>query len=210
MPPENKKWDKGRKPKITRPFRRMLILCEDTKSSRDYLAMFPFDKSQVHIECVGTGMNTDSLMEHAIKLKGKAEYNHTVYQTIWVVFDKDSFDLQKFNRAFDLARSHPSIIVCWANECFELWYLLHFELRQTATARADVWSKLSEHLGFKYAKSDAALFQKLQDKIGTALTHAKRLEFINAAMRTHRRNPSTNVHKLIDALRAFDPKRQII
>ena len=210
MPPENKHWEKGRKVQSKRQFRRMLILCEDTKSSRDYLAMFPFDKSQVQIECVGTGMNTDSLMEHAIKLKGGAEYNHAPYQSIWIIFDKDDFDLKNFNRAFDLAKAHSSIIVCWANECFELWYLLHHELRQTSMARKDVWKKLSEHLKFKYSKADATLFQTLHPKIDEALANGKRLEAINFEMREHRRNPSTNIHHLIKALRDFDPKRQSI
>ena len=211
MPPENKHWEKGRKVQSKRQFRRMLILCEDTKSSRDYLAMFPFDKDQVQIECVGTGMNTDSLMEHAISLKEDAEYNHTPYHSIWVVFDKDSFDLQKFNRAFDLAKAHSSIIVCWANECFELWYLLHYELRQTSMDRKDVWKKLSEHLKFKYSKADDTLFQSLveNNKLDTALAHAKRLEFINQNdFGQPKRNPSTNIHKLITVLRDYDPKRQ--
>lgn len=207
MPPENKKWEKGRKAQFQRQFRRMLILCEDTKSSRDYLAMFPFDKSQVQIKCVGTGMNTDSLMEHAIQLMKDAQYNHAEYQSIWIVFDKDDFDLQKFNRTFELARAHPPITVCWANECFELWYLLHHELRQTSMARKEVWKKLSEHLKFKYSKADTTLFQTLYPKIDVALANARRLETINCEMGEPRRNPSTNIHYLIKTLRDFDPNR---
>lgn len=61
----NRGRDKGRKPRRKLEVRRILILCEDTKSSRDYFASFPHDKNQVEIECVGTGMNTDSLMEYA-------------------------------------------------------------------------------------------------------------------------------------------------
>jgi hypothetical protein len=210
MPPENKKWDIGRKAlKTNRQIRRILILCEDTKSSRDYLAQFPHDKQQVQIECKGTGMNTDSLVEYALDLKQKAEYSHAPYQSMWIVFDKDDFDLQKFNRAFDLARAHPAIYVCWANECFELWYLLHFELRQTSTARNDVCGKLSEHLTFKYSKADIKLFQALNPKIDEALANAKRLEGINSDMGEVRRNPSTNVHLLIKTLRDFNPQRQI-
>ena len=156
-------------------------------------------------------MNTDSLMEHAIKLKGDAEYNHaplSIHLGLFLI--KMISDLQKFNRAFDLARAHSSMIVCWANECFELWYLLHHELRQTSMARKDVWRRLSEHLKFQYSKADATLFQTLYPKIDEALANGKRLETINFEMREPRRNPSTNIHHLIKTLRDFDPKRQII
>ena len=61
MPP-NKAHTRGRKTAQTRPLRRILILCEDTKSSRDYLAAFPHDRELVEIEFIGTGRNTDSLM----------------------------------------------------------------------------------------------------------------------------------------------------
>ncbi|MBE7502033.1 MAG: RloB domain-containing protein [Verrucomicrobiales bacterium] len=153
MPPANRQWDRGRKPPARRPLRRILILCEDTKSSRDYLDQFPRDRRQVQIECIGTGMNTASLMEEALDRKRRAEYAHAPYEAIWVVFDKDDFSLQSFNRAFDLARPHPAVRVCWANECFELWYLLHFELRQTSTARRAIWAKLAEHLQGPYNRA---------------------------------------------------------
>ena len=53
MPP-NKGKDRGRKPPRQRKARRILILCEDTKSSRDYFERFPHDKDQVEIDCIGT------------------------------------------------------------------------------------------------------------------------------------------------------------
>ena len=48
-------------------------------------------------------------MEEAISRKEAAENAKAPYEAIWVVFDKDSFALQNFNRAFDLARAHPTI-----------------------------------------------------------------------------------------------------
>ncbi len=104
MPPVVDRWARGQKQPRTRPLRRLLILCEDTKSSRFYLQQFPFDPNHVQIECVGTGMNTDCLMGEAIRLKEDAQKVKAPYESIWVVFDKNSFPLQNFNRAFDLAR----------------------------------------------------------------------------------------------------------
>ena len=209
MPPGTNRWNRGQKPPRTRPLRRLLILCEDTKSSRLYLQRFPFDPNQVQIECIGTGMSTDTLMEEAIHRKEKAENAKAPYEAIWVVFDKDDFPLQNFNRAFDLARSHPTIHACWSNECFELWYLLHFCLRNTGIGRNEIWREISRYLPQPYDKASDEVFDQLQSKIEDAMRYATRLAFENAAMGQPRRNPSTYVHKLIKALRDHDPAKQM-
>jgi hypothetical protein len=185
-----------------------LILCEDKKSSRDYFSKFPHDKSQVQIECVGTGMNTDSLMEHAIERAQTARSDGAPYERVWVVFDKDSFEQQTFNRAFDLARNHNEITPCWSNECFELWYLLHFHYRVTAIGRHEMWPVISKLLEEKYDKADDQLHAKMAEKLETALRHARKLAYENELNGTPTRNPSTRVHELVDALIKLDPKKQ--
>jgi RloB-like protein len=142
MRPGTEQWNRGQKQRRVRTLRRLLILCEDTKSSRDYLEQFPFDPAQVEIECVGTGQNTDTLMEEAIRRKRAADDAKAPYEGIWVVFDKDDFPLGNFNRAFDLAKSQSTIRACWSNECVELWYLLHFTLRTTSIGRKEIWREL--------------------------------------------------------------------
>ena len=208
MAPKADKWNRGKKPPRKQSVRRILVLCEDTKSSCDYLARFPFDAKLVSLECVGTGMNTDSLMENAIQRKEDAAKAGNPFAEIWVVFDRDSFDLQNFNRAFDLARSHGDIVACWSNECFELWYLLHFAYRDTGIARAEIWKVLSTHLGKKYDKADATVFAKLEPHLEAAVKNARKL----AASRTgdtakERENPSTKVHELVERLRQLDPSQ---
>jgi hypothetical protein len=200
--------DMGRKQPRKREVRRILILCEDTKSSRDYFASFPHDKSLVEIECVGTGMNTDSLMQYAVDKAKAARSARSQYERIWVVFDRDSFPQENFNRAFELARTQNRITPCWSNECFEIWYLLHFHYRDTAISRHDLWSVISELLGSKYDKGDDTLHQALEDKIATALQHASKLAFENEKAGDRTRNPSTRVHELVKALIKLDPSKQ--
>lgn len=206
--PRNNGRDKGRKPLRKREVRRILILCEDTKSSRDYFASFPHDKKQVEIKCVGTGMNTDSLMEYAVDIAKEARRARAQYERIWVVFDKDSFPEENFNRAFELARTQPRITPCWSNECFEIWYLLHFHYRDTAIGRHDLWPEISGLIGCKYDKADDTLHQALAEKIVTALEHASKLAFENERAGTQTRNPSTRVHELVKALLKLDPSKQ--
>jgi hypothetical protein len=206
--PRNRGRDRGRKQPQLRKIRRILILCEDTKSSRDYFAKFPHDKSQVEIDCVGTGMNTDSLMENAIQRAQTARRDGAPYERVWVVFDKDSFEQQNFNRAFDLARKHNEITPCWSNECFELWYLLHFHYRDTAIGRHEMWPAISQLLEEKYDKAEDGLYAKMTEKLETALKHARKLAYENEMNGTPTRNPSTRVHELVDALIKLDPKKQ--
>jgi hypothetical protein len=172
------------------------------------LQQFPFDPNHVQIECVGTGMNTDSLMGEAIRLKEDAEKVKAPYESIWVVFDKNSFPLQNFNRAFDLAKPHLTIRACWSNECFELWYLLHFCLRNTAIGRNEMWKEISKYMGERYDKASDEVFAQLKPKLEDAVRNATRLAFENARMGEPRRNPSTYAHELIKALLRFDPAKQ--
>jgi hypothetical protein len=199
---------KGRKERKVRKVRRILILCEDTKSSRDYFDRFPHDPEQVEIACLGTGKNTDSLMEDAVERTKEARASGAPYECVWVVFDKDDFPQRNFNRALDLARRWNEIVPCWSNECFELWYLLHFHYRDTAIGRKDLWPAISSLLGKKYDKSDESLHTTLAENIDTALRHAKRLAYENEISEQMTRNPSTKVHELVEALRNLDPSQQ--
>ena len=208
MPPRTKDWDRGKKVRRPRAIRRILILCEDEKSSRDYFSSFPHDRNQVEIACVGTGMNTDSLMADAIRRKNAAIKNKAPYESIWVVFDKDSSSSQQFNRAFDLARSHNEITACWSNECFELWYLLHFCYQNTGIAREQIFARVGELLEKAYDKADPSVYATLMPHLERALQNAERLEFANAEQGTKTDNPSTRVHHLVKHLLSLDPDRQ--
>lgn len=87
-------------------------------------------------------MNTDSLVQEAIDLKEKAARSGEPLNEIWCVFDRDSFPAQNFNRAFQLAKS-KNISVAWANEAFEIWYLLHFNYYDTGLSRAEYGERLT-------------------------------------------------------------------
>ena len=206
--PSADRWNKGQKPRGARRTRRVLILCEDEKSSRDYFASFPYKPDQIEIDCVGTGMNTDSLMKDAISRKQKALKLGEPYERIWVVFDKDDFPASNFGRAFDLARGHREITACWSNECFELWYLLHFFYRDTGISRHAIFKEVSKRTDRKYEKSDEELFELLKPLQETALKNARRLAIENEANAEQRRNPSTGIHELVEFLREFEPDQQ--
>lgn len=196
----NKPWDHkpaGRRPAQTQERRRVLIVCEDEKSSCYYFGAFEIDPKRAEVVAVGTGMNTDSLVEHAIDLKSKARLP---YNEIWCVFDRDSFPLANYDRAFQLARAN-GIKVAWTNEAFELWYLLHYNYYDTGISRQDYKTKLKPYLD--YDKADKTIYQKVKSQQETALRNARRLEkrwHEEQKRNPERENPSTSVHKLVEFL----------
>lgn len=201
-------WDRGAKErdivKEPRALRRVLILCEDTKSSVLYFKKFKVNEKEVVIDCVGTGMNTDSLVEEAIRRKQSAASARKPYQQIWIVFDRDSFPLDNFNRTRDLAAAHPEITLCWSNECFELWYLLHFDLLETPVSRHELPKRISAKLGIPYDKARDDTYEHLAKYQDRALRHARKLATRNQQVYGDRyRNPSTRVHLLVELLRKF-------
>jgi len=203
-----KPWELGPKKRpaggAPRALQRVLILCEDTESSVLYFKKFKTNPREVTVECVGTGMNTDGLVEEAIKLKENAEKARKPYQQIWVVFDKDSFPADHFGRTRDLVRAHREITLCWSNECFEVWYLLHFNFFDTPVDRHALGGQISAKTGIRYEKGNADTYDHLKEHMQKALQHARKLESVNATTYGDRyRNPSTRVHKLVELLLKF-------
>ena len=200
-----KAWERGvqgRRSEGTQRRRRVLIVCEDSKSSRYYFNVFPIDPERAEVRTVGTGMNTDSLVEEAIRIQKTAATKGEPYSFVWCVMDRDSFPVANYARAFELA-SNSHIRIAWANEAFELWYLLHFNYHDTGISRQDYKGKLDKHLSAPYDKADNEIYQKLLDHQPAGITNAKRLEKHWREMGERypeRQNPSTSVHKLVEFL----------
>ena len=202
MPPGNNRWQRGHKERFQRSLRRYLIVCEDSKSSLDYLMKFEIPQVYAEILSEGGAGNTVSVVDKAIELKIEAERRHQPFIHCWCVIDRDEHPQDRYKLAFERAKQNKDVSVVWANECFELWYLLHFCYRDTGIGRADLYKELSkqDRLSRKYDKADKAVFELLKDKRHTAHRNAARLLEFNPSSLT---NPSTNVHLLVAALEAL-------
>lgn len=194
----------GRNKKI-RKIQRHLIVCEDAKSAADYFRAFKVSKEFAEVVVEGGAGNTASVVEKALKFRDNATKQGAPYATVWCVFDRDSFPAANFNRAFDLTTGNDKhdVHVIWSNECFELWYLLHFEFVVASLGRDEIYKKLSEdtRLGKKYNKADKSVFEMLDDKIEIAKKNAaKLLADYGADLNPEKANPSTKVHELVIVL----------
>lgn len=202
--PANKPWEQkplGRQPAETRERRRVLIACEDSKSACYYFESFKIDPRRAEVFPVGMGANTDSLVEEALRLKIRAVRACQPYNEVWCVFDRDNFPQDNYCRAFQLARAN-GIKVAWANEAFELWYLLHFNYHDTGIGRHNYKAKLKQS-NLEYDKADKTVYEKVKAFQETAFKNARKLERYWNEMGERfpeRQNPSTSVHKLVEFL----------
>jgi hypothetical protein len=197
-------WDKSysRRKSEVLATRKVLILCEDTKTAPNYFRKFPISPEDVSIEVFGTGANTISLVQEAIRRKENALAEGNRYISVWAVFDRDSFPPHNFNEAIRLASRHE-IKVAYANQCFELWYWLHFDLQQTAVSRDEYGRRLSERLGRRYNKSDLTLYEELLMRQSDAIRNSKKLLSFYVVCNPEKDDPSTSVHVLVEYLNEF-------
>lgn len=120
---------------------------------------------------------------------------------LWCVFDVDDYwnhNKKKFCNGIALANEN-GINLAWSNECFELWYLLHFQQVSTSLRRIEYGKLLKSHfkkLGIKYSKNKSGLFILLLNCLENAKKNA-RLIYEDGEIK---KNPSTNIHTLVAQL----------
>lgn len=177
---------------------KFLIVCEGEKTEPNYFnwlrTNWKLKSSDVHI----TGKSGDPLgvIRTAISMKSAAKGKNK-YDQVWAVFDRDNFSNARLGQAFLEARNE-GIFVAFSNESFELWYLLHYNLRETSIGRKELCDELSELFGEKYEKSSRKIFTKLKLHMKKAVTHAKYLVSSRPNEKAPQSNPYTGVYLLVE------------
>lgn len=199
---------------------RILIVCEGEKTEPNYFRSFQVGKNShfvYEIECKGDGHNTIDVVNVAIEQKCAAD-QFTSFDSVWAVFDRDSFPKERFNSAIAKAKAH-GIEVAWSNEAFELWYLYHFHNRVTAMTRNEYQKAISVAVNnsdkwrgrrpYKYMKNEVRNYD-IMTKYGNieqAIKWAKQQHNSfeeNKHYADH--NPCTLVYKLVEQLLNRDEK----
>lgn len=183
----------------------MLVLCEDSKSSKTYIedASKHF-RATAQVEIVHPG-RTDPLGVVTAGVKRQA-----IFDAVYCVVDRDTH--ANWGQAINLARGHPKIKMIRSYPCFEFWLLLHFGYTRAGYVRAGALSAadqvvrdLRQKNGMQdYAKgSIKGLFGKLcgdaEVMLNTAIWHGDRT--LQDAENDGNPNPSTEIQHLIRALR---------
>ncbi|NLT51828.1 MAG: RloB domain-containing protein, partial [Ignavibacteria bacterium] len=98
--------------------------------------------------------------------------------------------------------------VAWSNPSFELWYLLHFEYRNTGIDRDEAKKRLNQLFGKEYQKNDKTLFSVLEPKVKDAIRNANRLlKEAGKEPKSAQMNPATNVVKLVEKLLEYEREK---
>ena len=200
------KLDEKRKVNIKTVRQSIILACEGTKTECLYFQDI-FKELQIRHK-----ITSDSLViaKHShTDPEGVLDdlLNHPNYQGFtykWIVIDRDiertnggGHTVDNFNTALSRARG-KKIKVAYSNPCFEIWYLLHLEYRNTAIDRDELVNKLEFEQG--YQKN--TLFE--QGSVDFAIANAKRLLASYPHHNPERDNPSTTVHKLLEDLKDLE------
>ncbi|MFM9837298.1 MAG: RloB family protein [Cyclobacteriaceae bacterium] len=187
-----------------------LIVCEGTKTEPNYFIELEKDlpKGIVKLVIEGSGLNTLSLVDRAIKIRDASIRN---YDRVWAVFDRDDFPEESFNNAIYKALGN-GIHCAWSNQAFELWFLLHFQYVNVAMTR-DAYKeyletqvrKVSRNDNYVYAKNSIEMYSILKN-FGNQ-DQAINIKWSNKLLsdysdeRYAKHNPCTLVHLLIEELK---------
>lgn len=165
-------------------------------------------RGRIFLDISGKGDNTVNLFYRA---QTDVLNSNIVYKHVWLVYDKDDFPAEHFDRTSQLCLSacseETTYHAIWSNQCIELWFLLHFMFLQSDLHRSEYWPKLSENLkaiGYgEYAKNRSDMFEILRPYMKYAISNAQKLEEYNSGKTPSGSVPGTMVHLLIDTLKPY-------
>jgi hypothetical protein len=178
-------------------------VCEGENTEPDYFNAFRL--TSANIKAVGQGINTVSLVQKALRIREEERKKGREYDQCWVVFDKDDFPDNDFNRAIALAQSN-GMNAAYSNQAFEYWFLLHFNLFQGPMHRNQYAEKLNGLLGVPYSKEAGfagQVFRVLADKQEQAIRNAKAVMRQMENVSPAQAESSTTVHLLVEELNKY-------
>ncbi len=200
-----------------RNLKQLYIFCEGAKTEKQYFEDLKKDLrlNIVNIEIFGTGCNTQSVVECASdkikEIKKELANGGEIDFEVWVVFDEDTTGAGRFDNAIKSAKSN-NFKVAYSNECFELWYLLHFHYLDAAIGRDDYFEKIIPLLKTrdpkikitnwrKDGKKLRGIYKLLEPLQKIAIKNSKNLyKKRNSKVPISKQKPSTTVHLLVERL----------
>ncbi|MDA9918304.1 RloB family protein [Erythrobacter sp.] len=153
---------------------RILLVSEGSKTEPNYLVEFFRLDGGSRIEPYATRDHNTSpskLLSQAREILKK----DTQFDLAFIVGDRDEFD--DFTQAVHAAQninSTPRIKYIFSDPCFELWFLLHFELWDAPIDRQALQGELKRHLP-DYEKGDQAIARMLYPDSEVAIENSKLL-----------------------------------
>jgi len=187
-----------------RPLRVIRVLSEGKVTEPGYLNLWArLNRHNVRLDVNDRGMTPDALVRRAkqhMKRNLRSRPSEREFDEIWCVFDVDQH--ANLAQAIDDARQ-SEINIAISNPCFELWLVLHREEQTAHVDRHDIQQR-SDELQLTANKHVLPAAEPiLVDGVENAKQRARALDRWHAGNGSPRReNPSTDVWRLVDRLRA--------
>ena len=202
-------------------YRKILVVTQDSESSKTYLTEW---RSRLHgastiVDVVKSVKAPMQIVQSLIARRKELEHriardknlDSFAFDEVWVAFDKDSFP--DFDSAVVTLRAMApdGYYEAWTNECFELWYLLHYGAVDATCPlpRYEIFDKCSELFNTPDYESDKgkdgihrSMAQKPIDEVRSAIKRATAIELAvkaahGASAQPSALNPTTKLHHLI-------------
>lgn len=196
--------------------KRLLILCEDKKSSLVYLKSFQKDEqlkrslSSVKIEIYQPSDHSPlGLVKEAKNKKQKARRERNPYDETWIVTDRDGH--ANMDQAMNMAKDN-NINVALSVVCFEFWLLLHFERTTKPFYKCCDTISYFKNNHFQDYEKCSNCYDQVKSKIPTAIQNGEWLEKrvqidIDNGTQLWELASYTNMHVLVKKL--FYPKEYL-
>lgn len=181
----------------------MLLFCEGEITEPEYLKRLNEHwGNRIALQFPRHGTAPKSIADAAAQAKksskrlSKSDPNAKI-EAIWCVFDRDQHLL--ITEALQQAGDND-IPVAFSDPCFELWLLLHFQDQTAQLERGDASRQCRLYMHNYKKQPDMNL---LLNRLAEAEQRAQALCNRQIEHNLGRRNPWTEVHKLIQAMRSL-------
>lgn len=208
---EQKARDYARKKSTRSGQPKILIVCEDSKSSAYYFEDLKedFGLSALTVEGKRCGSAPISVVDFAVSEYEKSK-KEDKFDRVYCVFDGDkpaecNAAIQKLNTL----TPKNTFFAITTTPCFEFWLLLHFGYTSAAFVAKGKKSpcdcagdqlKAADKFP-EYGKNKRQTYALTKEKLTDAINNAKRL--VQANLETQSNDPQTNMHELIEYLQSI-------
>ena len=182
------------------------VFCEGEKTEPTYFSRWRERGMSLHIIKVS---HTDpcGIIKDAQEIISGRSFEPSQGDSVWCVYDVDANSNATLAKAAALAKRNRFDIAV-SNPCFELWYILHFELQGGSMTSSAAIGKISSHVAGYTKNMD--VFDTLSPRIQVALANAAKIERRYGQkidpLQDRSCNPFTNVDVLVQKLQAQQEK----
>jgi len=208
-----KAWLKKVKPSVykveTEELNKVILIVGKGQTEKLYFESFPVLGLTVEVVDLG-GQTMLKLIEATENIIADSDKD---YDSVWCVFDMDvkrgEKEFADFDNAIESGKA-KRYNVAYSNDCFELWFYLHYNFTQQKnhrkfyyTALGKKWNCNYEKVGKTYDFCETIYSKLLEDEEASqedAINRAKKLYSEQSDLIYHKQNPITKVYKLVEYL----------